>query len=445
MKNELTIIIGVVKMWGSIEWILPICRYMKENVENINIVFLILRKSKSEIIKENKQLNDLIIDISSNQYYDFFDILPLWAKLVDRFIKYILNVFIYKPQSIPHNIHNRPNRYWFLIVKKIFWKHSIRRWIERIKPDLCLSDFIFDDALFHELRKQGIKIGYYPDATGFIFSPDIHFDYQYLKQEYRSSSFMEYDFYLSDTKWRKDFINDINSEKKIMVVGPPRFDEYWIDYTRKKYIYKNITKINNEEKCNILVLLKSSHEINSKFHNFEELLREIILVCLSDKTKHITIKPHPSEDKTILDKIVNQFPKNRITVSHDSSIMLIEMNDIIISMPTGVILTSLILERPVIEYFNYQKVNTILRNRYNKIPKNILGVQASLDSNGDITSIYRKLGLVHSADNPQELELLMKQMKSELNSETIFKVRKFFPDGACHKATDAILSMVEIR
>ena len=445
MQKRLSIIIGVHKSWGSIEWILPVCKYLKDNYANVSIIFLILRKAKSEIFKENIEIKKSVDMVSNHQCYDLFDIMPEWINFISILIKRILTNFFYKWKSVPYNEHNRIYRYWFIFVKKVFWQKSMRKWIHKIDPDICLSDAYTED-LFRELKNNGVKIGFYPDATNLMFSPDLlpalTMQHEYFERLKNKSAFelSDYDFYLAETKYRANLTKNVVGKKSVFHVGPPDLDSFWLDYLIGKSKKGSGIILTNRYDNKILVLLQKEYAVNVYGNNFKNLLSEIISVCLKDKKAYLTLKPHPNLNRQLLHKIVDQYPRDRISISEEASIILIEVNDIVISMPTSVIYTAVLMGRPVIEYFNYSKAKNILKDKYHQIQNNILGIE-SIDDKGDITSIYRKLLNVRGANNPYELELLLKTDNEVAAQVGMNNLRGIFPDGACQKAAGAILTM----
>jgi hypothetical protein len=140
---------------------------------------------------------------------------------------------------------------------------------------------------------------------------------------------------------------------------------------------------------------------------------------------------------------VSEYPKNKLTISQVSAIQLIADHDTIISMPSGVINYGVFLKKNVIEYFDYPKLNRKLKQKYAEIPKSAFGGLGSLDENGEITSIYRKYGLVKTANNKTELKASIKNPDNIVMEENYGKLRNIYPDGACQKITDIILNFLE--
>ena len=437
MKNALTIFIGVNVSWGAIEWILPACTYLKEH-SNVNIIFVILRKSKSEIFRGNKKLENDINQITAHQCYDLFDILPKWTRTVADLIRFLLVNLFYRWKSGDYNIHNRIFRYWYKFSKKLFWNKSLIKWLDHECIDICLTDEYSEKAFFGEMKKRNVRIGYYPDASTTIFSPDVYFDFKPIKEKYIKNQFLEFDYYLSDTKWRTDFIKSLVDNKPTFGVGSPKYDSYWIDYLDRRATRGNdLLRISNNKK-NILVLLKNEYSIDSYFQDFRQLLTDIIRVSLKDKNFHVIIKPHPRQNKPLLLSIMSQFPEERVSLSEVSSITLIAVSDIIISMPTSAIFDASIRGRPVIEYLDFVRINTVLKAKYDEIPKGVLGIDISMDSNGNLTSAYRDLQVAQGANNPKELESLLKANKDKTPQPTVRNIRDIFPDGACQRVADTI-------
>ncbi len=433
MNKRFTILVSAFAMWGSVEWILPVCKYLRDNYKNVEVIFLILRKRHGDLFKDNQELKNLAKEVSSNRCYDLSDISPGW-------IKYVSNTLCYFNRKMPQIPFDRVEDFWFKLNWKIFGKILLRKWVARIKPDVGLMDST-TGYLFNELKKNGVKTGYYPTATSFAFSPDIYCDIELSHQKMMTHGYTEFDFFLVDTEWRSNFFKEIAGEKPVYEIGPPKFDTYWIDYCKEKTGHKMEDSLDTDYKRNILIFLKNDSSLVFDYINFEDTLNEIIRVCLEDSDVYLTIKPHPRQNQQVLEKILSQYPQNRILISNDSPFSLINRADVVISMPSGVILSPLMLRRLVIEYFNYGKLNESLRNKYDVIPKGIFGGLGSLDKTGKFTSTFRLMGLVQAADTPEELKSLIVKLNHGGSFPEVKDIRHIFPDGACRKASEVILSI----
>lgn len=331
----------------------------------------------------------------------------------------------------------------------------MKNWINEIKPDVCLSDtYIEDDvhedakSLFQELKNRGIQIGYYPDATNLMFSPDLlpaltmspqYFDRLKRKVDFELS---DYDFFLTDTKYRTDFIKEIVDRRVVFHVGPPDLDTVWLDHLIQK-AKKGTIALSNETDINrVLVLLQKEYAVNVHDNDFRSLFREILSVCLNDPKAHVTLKPHPNLNQQLLYDLLSEYPRDRVSISEVASIVLIEASDIVISMPTSVILTAVLMGRPVIEYFNYGKANKVLIGDSHQLQNKILGTE-SIDDKGNITSIYRKLLIVQGANNPDELQTLLNGDNQAATKTGMDSLRLLYPDGACRKTVEAIWTVMD--
>ncbi|OGW47580.1 MAG: hypothetical protein A2Y66_03265 [Nitrospirae bacterium RBG_13_41_22] len=419
-------------MWGSIEWILPACKYLNDHYDNVKIVFLILRERKNEIFKDNHELEGLTIEVSSKECVDLYHFLPGW-------VVYSLNFMGWLGRKMPgvlSRLSRKAHPHWFKLNWHIFGTKRFRRWIDKIQPTLALMD---SDGygVFRELKRKEINIGFFLTSPSFAFSPIVWVDKDKRRLMYLHSPF---DFFLVDTKWAADFFKGIAGERPVFEVGCPKFDTFWINYLKEKSDF-GLNDSREHDFKHILVLLKNESSIIFKYIDFREALAEIIDSCLKIKNVHLTLKPHPRQNMILLKEIVSQYPGGRITVSNEPSFVLINKSDLIIAFPNGVIIDALILRRPVVEYFDYIKLNRILKDEFGQIPTGILGGMSYLDINGSLTSVFRGLGLVLEANKQDELEpLIIKLINSDVSPE-VKDIRNIFPDDGSKRAAETILSM----
>ena len=84
LSNVKNILIFVNSSWGEIDWLLPVCNYLKNNYPKVKQYVLINDFDSNKIIKGNEFLYNLLSE-SVDKCYNFNDFLP-------RHIKWFLNV-----------------------------------------------------------------------------------------------------------------------------------------------------------------------------------------------------------------------------------------------------------------------------------------------------------------------------------------------------------------
>ena len=114
-------------------------------------------------------------------------------------------------------------------------------------------------------------------------------------------------------------------------------------------------------------------------------------------------------------------------------------------MPSGVVMDALIMGKPVIEYFQLKKLSVSLKNKFKTVPENYLGGMSYPDKDGNATSVFRALGLVAPADNPEELKRWLEKFIKGKSWEGTEKIRRIFPDIPIKKAADTIMATAEHR
>ena len=400
-------------MWGSIEWILPACKYLKDNHDGIELLFLIQRRRKKEIFRDNSELEMLVNEFSTQRCLDLSDISPVW-------IRSISDLFYFLEEKWPGWLFSKIGNFWFNRNWIFFGKRICKKWIRRLRPDICLMDS-HRNELFRELKKTGINIGYlmYSDSP--------------------------FDFFLVDTKWAANFFKSIAQKRPVLQVGCPKFDTSWIDYLKNKFNCSSDQVRNSNCKRSILILLANESSFIFNSISFEDMLNEIIHACTKIKNIRLTIKPHPRQDIYLLKRIINRYHTMDIEISNKPSFVLINNAQLIIAMPSGVIIDVIILGRPVIEYFNYVKLNKILKEEFGQIPKGALGGMGYLNKKGHLSSVFRELGFVLTADNQDELEFAVQKMFSNNNYLAEKKdIRSIFPENASKKTAEAVMSLKDV-
>lgn len=422
---------SIQSMWGSLEWIMPVCKYLKDNCHDIEIIFVFFRKDKRDIFGSNRGLEELTREISSGKYYDLFAVSPPWLRCVS-------GIFNRCGRLFPLTLLKKLEDFWFKVNWKLLGKAFMAKWLDKINPDISLMDG-HRNVLFTRLKIKGIKRGFFLTSPSFVFSPEVWIDSEKRKMLYSN---MGFDFFLVDTYETFAFFRDFYEEQKICEVGTPKFDTWWIKYIEERAKCQSDGFGEKDFKKSVLILLKNESSAVFKDIDFETVLREIIDVCCRDKETRIIIKPHPRQNIYHLKEILSRYPRAKIVISYESSFVLISKVSYVISMPSGIIFDALIMGKPVIEYFHYGNFNRILKGKFGRIPKNALGGMSYIDSNGCLTSIFRGKELVLRADTPEELAAVFLRLDNDKALWRVKNMRDRFPEGASRKSVEFLLTMI---
>lgn len=436
----MSVIVIIESMWGAIEWILPVCKYLKDNYSGLQFIFILSRYNSKDIFRENTFLEELVNEVTDKRCYDLSYFFPRWSKFV---LKY-LGKFRNKPRSLGYKFLFR----W----EKFSWRYlsgcSMRKWIYELRPFVILKDnfwgILKNFDIFSEAAKEnGCKVICFPTAPSFGYSPDIWEDI-WEKRSFRDNElkdtrvgFYPADLFIVDNTWDADYFRLCGKES--VVVGTPKFDEFWIKYLETRCESGEKQKETSDH--NMLVLLKNDKSVIFEYVGFENLLKEIIETALLFEKYKLILKPHPRQDLDLLNRIVRRYNSSRVLISHQPSFGLIRKSEILIAMPSGAIFDALIMGRPVIEYFPLKTLNGILRNKFKTIPKNYLGGMSYIDEDGDATSIWRAKGLVAPADNPEELRIWLEKFRNGEPWEGTVEIREVFSNVSIKKAAETIMAM----
>ena len=427
-KKKKSIVVLVELMSGSIDWILPVCKYLKDHHSETDISFVLLRFGENDIFNENLFLKKIVEELTCKRCYDLTCFLPYFYGMVKSFF----------PSKI---FGTKPAR----IMEKIFWcafgKRRVRRWLYKHHPDVLLKDGSFKpfspifDVFFQAARKIGCKVVVFPMAPSFTFAPDMWIEKKSIDIIRRGD---REDYFMVNNDWDADHFRA--GGIRTVIVGTPKFDSDWMEYLKSKCDGSGDDFKNPGKK--ILLLLKNEFSTIFNYINFKDTLKDILAAVIEATDYSIVIKPHPRQDLGLLNDVISQYAGYRINISHQPIFKLANEAKCVIAMPTGAILDVLFTGRVVVEYFNYRRLNSELMKRYGEIPRNSLGGMSFLDGNGCLTSVFRGKGMVIPADNPEELKVAINQMEKEESKKYFLKTRDiFFKRDANKKAAEFILSL----
>lgn len=399
---------------GEIDWLLPICRYLKKNYQGIKLSVLFDAIDSNEIMKDDKLLYCLLSKNVDN-CYDFGDFLP-------SYIKPILNPLI-RPKNKGENIDKkeqclqRVKTYLFTFIKIIAYKKIMKA----IRPDILLKDISPD---IFGVRRHIVLYAKKNKCTQIMF-PHATEPHKYTNPKPRYDCYA--DHVLCASKWMTKLFSEFGEYKNFThVVGNPRYDEWWINYITKFYKkHSTLKDFNFNNKTVFLFFTQYAHsQLTFSEKVSKEIIEEVMSTLMNYKNSFVIVKPHPRENLNILKRKLEKYNNKRWIISQGHPIYLSSMSDIIVCMgASSVVLDSLALDKMVIEYYKYSDI--------------------------EYENIYGKHGVVAIANNKNQLKDIIDNLKKkpELIKKPFLKnFREVVPesyDESTKKAAKVIINLLK--
>jgi hypothetical protein len=415
MKNQneakiMNILIFINSSWGEIEWILPVCRYIKSNYTKKKVIILFNSLDYNDIIKDNHLIYKLLLE-NVDSCYDFKDFLPSFLRTIYK----IVNENIYK-KSVFRKLNPVIKKYFFGALKKLVSNLII----EKIQPDVFLKDTSRDILIRKHLldlaRSKGCREIMYPHSSLIYKDTPV----TRVRTEYNA------DDILCNTEYMTKLFPDSNSiyKNKKHVVGIPKYDRWWIEYQQDFYIKNNPIKFNKDSNKNLILFLTRNPHPKFLFDKktADEIIREVMDVVTSIENSYVIIKPHPRQDLENLKNLLKKYDKDMWIIDQSQAMYLSIFSDIIICMGgSSVVVDILAIDKFSIEYYKYSDI--------------------------DYLNEYDKLGFIAFTTNKKELkEIIAKTIDdpSKVKKKYVDNFRKIFPethDEFSKKAAEVILNV----
>ena len=319
------IIINIEKSYIELDWIMPVLEKLKDNYE---IITLFKNIKEIENLKKNKFLFHTLEKISSKYFtYNLFDkVLIFFFGIIDKLnLKFKFFNFIFHP-------------------KNIFFSKGIG--YEQIK--YFFTDFNSYSPILRLIgtnKQVGPKIIRYPNSV-YIFSKP--------KKDAKISYALIGDLlllnYIADLEYWKLRID----EKKIKVVGTPKFEKYWIDKSKKYF---------NNFKSNKYILLAYSSRFNQGYDDIllRKQLIDIMDTLIEFKDYKIIIKIHPRKNNKEYLNILKNYDKTRWEITEEHISSLLENASLYLhDRNSSTLIEGLALNKRCIEYWDpVKEINSI--------------------------------------------------------------------------------------
>ncbi len=366
---------------GELDWVLPILDYLLKKDFNLKIIFLTKHALKS--VETNSMLNDYIFQenhkieviLCGGYFWEKFERISylsyrlflklklnenaFFSKIYKLYDKVFESIFILR---LPSNILNLKNE------KNIFFAEypSLRR-----PRDLWVK------------QKFNKSIFFYCPHSPHIYAEDLDREYS----EPDSLDLNKNNFLLLGHPADYVMVNDerelASPDLEKVFIGHPKYSNNWLQNLQETS--RNFRKTaTTREKINILILSRGAGSyLDDESHNY--LVENTIDVVRNKIPNYnLLVKKHPRELNSHWDNFADD---PSIKIVNDHILNIATKADLAISYWTSGAMDCRTLGVPVIEYFDP-----------NKHPK-----QQVPDGNM-FTTIYRKLGVVLSANNEIELD-----------------------------------------
>ena len=358
----LKIVIVINRSSGELEWIAPIIVRLLDEGHGVDLLFL--RQRELEYFYKTELLFELLKSKGAKIILYYSKNSLLLGRIIQKYVYQFRNFF--KGAS--------NNRKSFEYEINSF---DIQRVIETkglcSNPDLL----IVDNSYYIDLKKTHFDSFYHCFLNAIEFQSLLLYPHAPIVDDEKSSNSVRMnsqDSFLDANQDSNDFFNrqypdyakrtwmitdSISKAKmysnnrglKTFYVQSPRYQKSWIN---KINIQPN-KLLDDKNKVLILSKLQGIVFKQNKFVQPIELIKDIVKACESKKIPWV-IKPHPRDDISLLNKIV----ENHSSQKHEDSFLYGDFASIknsfsvCIALPTSAILDTILYGIPTVEYFPSQ-------------------------------------------------------------------------------------------
>jgi hypothetical protein len=391
---------------GEIDWVLPILYFLLNKGFNLKIIFLTRHARKS--VEKNRMLNDFICQ--ENSKVEVILCGGYFFEKVERFGYLSYRLFL-KLKLSKKPIFNKIYNLYDKVLERLF--------MGRLPSDIVHFEkekylFISEFPSLRRPRDNWIKKKF--NRSIFFYCPHSpHIYAQELDRKYPEPDFIDFNkkcFLFLGHPGDYFIVNDgrelaaPNLEK--VFTGHPKYSDSWLhnlQKTSKSFRSSSSTR----ETINVLVLSRGfgSYLDEESHNNLVETTIKVIHKQIPNYS--LLVKKHPREISSHWDNILDDYSSVKIVDEH--ILQLATRVDFVITFWGSGAMDCFSLGVPVIEYWDP-----------NKHSKDQVAV-------GDAyTTIYRKVGVVLSANTEAELERTMSDLVTRNYRMPSDELHPFFSD-----------------
>ena len=389
---------------GELDWILPIIDYLSKVEFKIKIIYLSrhVKKSVSNNLLLTNYINQFGNEIETvscgGYFYELIEkcgylmhriniklkkpiLLRIFFYVIDKFCK---SIFI---NQLPSNIFQNDGEGTIIFSESPSLRRPRDKWLKKI----------FSESIF-----------FYCPHSPHIYSSDL--DRKYLENDHidTNKNYFLLMGHPSDYSSVDDDHEYAASDLEKVFIGHPKYSKRWL-HTRQQKARSFRSSSADRKESNILVISRGHGSYIDE--DRQRHLVETTVQVIQDQIPNYNmfVKKHPREIDSHWDKVIEDHSTIKIVKDHILDIAT--KVDFAITFWSSGAIDCNTLGVPVIEFYDP-----------NKNPKQ----QISVGNN--FTTIYRKLGLVHAANDEKDLAIAISGLLRRGSNMQLKKPHFFYDD-----------------
>ena len=322
IRGGRTVVWSLDHSWNSLEWCLPGFFYMKAHYD-VNLIFFASELGIWDRCQEEDRIYSLIQDI--------FDVI-------------IIN-------TVNISEYGYVKRKIWRLKKSLLKEQSLRYFFDEAKIDILVE--MLNPTFVHEYFRH-----FHPET---ICITHEHSVFQQSLNTFSCGevSLPDVDYYFCSDRALFNLVDDIN-KSKVIVIGAPQLDSWWIEYISKEAIFLLKDQLNDSKKT-ILVLLPAMLDDERLYGADKVALCRVLKEYLDDV--NIVLKFHPRETHDVrmnfLKTICSDYMEKSIFITTINTECVSRFVDcVIVAGETSAAAGAIINDVPVIEFHSNAKLPT---------------------------------------------------------------------------------------
>ncbi len=390
MKKKILIIID---SFGELDWIAPLVLRIQKG-QNIDIKILFNCCDKNEILDKNKKIKSLIDSRDCLDHSIYYPILKILFIINSTYIKKVLNKLFSK----------------LINFYPIYYSNKILR---NYAPEILFHDIgtntPFRDSLKKLVLKRGGDVIVFPHGSEvFVEEPPNFVD-------------MNPNYLLCSSQSCSDVYQQNYPNSTSKVIGIPRLDDFWI---RKMADTGNaLTK-----SIDVFFITRGPHPSDLSPDSFSKIMNDVMSTISGLPNFNLHIKTHPRYSPKQIEEIASKYGNLNWKITDKSIIEMHKDIDLVISMWSSLIVDSITLGLPVIEFFLFED-----------------STHKWFEENGKKMTGYEKYNLVKNVNSKEELEAEIHYClrNKEIVTEKSKKTLEYYLPKNRKESTNTILELID--